>query len=76
MLSSILIAAAETAEHAEPSKTPFYIAGMVLVVWALAISHFGIKQASFAASKNAGTAIAAVSAVLVAVTLFTSVITG
>lgn len=76
MLSSILIAAAEGAEHAEPSKTPFYIAGAVLVIWALAISYFGIKQDSFAGSKSTGAAIAAVSAALVAATMFTSVITG
>lgn len=76
MLSSILIAAAETAEHAEPSKTPFYIAGAVLVVWALVISFIGIKRDSFAASKGVGTAIAAVSAVLVAAAMYTSVITG
>lgn len=76
MLSSILIAAAENAEHAEPSKTPFYIAGAVLVIWAVIISYAGIKSDSFAASKQSGTAIAAVSAVLVAVTMYTSVITG
>jgi len=76
MLSSILIAAAEHAEHAEPSKTPFYIAGAVLVVWALVVSLVGIKSDSFAASKASGTLIAVVSAVLVAAAMFTSVITG
>ena len=76
MLSSILIAAAEHAEHAEPSKTPFYIAGAVLVIWACFVSFAGIRSDSFAASKASGTLVAVVSAVLVVATMFTSVITG
>jgi hypothetical protein len=72
MLTSILIAATE---HAEPSKTPFYIAGGALVIWALTVSYFGIKQDSFAAPKATGTAIAVVGAALVATTMALSVIT-
>ena len=76
MLSSILIAAAEHAEHAEPSKTPYYVAGAVLVIWALAISLVGIKRDSLAASKASGALIAAICAALVATTMAMAVITG
>lgn len=75
MLALILAAAAEAAEH-EPDKTPFYIAGIALTIWALAISGIGIRNNSFAATKSAGAAVAVVTAVLVAATMATSVITG
>jgi hypothetical protein len=73
MLSSILITAAE---HAEPSKTPYYVAGAALVIWALAVSAIGIKRDDFAGSKAAGTLVAVISAALVGTTMAMAVITG
>jgi hypothetical protein len=32
---------------AEPSKVPFYVAGGVLVVWALVLAAAGLSQPSF-----------------------------
>lgn len=75
MLATILIAATEHAEKAEPSKTAFYIVGGALVIWALAISAIGIKNDSFAATKATGTLIALVSAVLVGGTMAAAVLT-
>ena len=47
-LASIFLLAAETAEeHAEPSKTPFYVAGAVLAAWAVVVSAVGITQPEF-----------------------------
>ena len=75
MLALILAAAAEAAEH-EPDKTPFYVAGIALTVWALTISVLGIRNNGFASTRSTGSAVALVTAVLVAATMATSVITG
>jgi hypothetical protein len=40
-VTALLIAAGE------PSKTPFYIAGAVLVVWALALAGLGLTRPAF-----------------------------
>lgn len=73
---ALILAAAEEAAHHEPSKTPFYVAGIVLTVWALAISGMGIRDNGFAATRTSGAAVALVTAVLVAATMATSIITG
>ncbi|HWI21693.1 MAG TPA: hypothetical protein VNT22_03660 [Baekduia sp.] len=74
MLGTILLAAAE-AGHEEPSKTAFYIVGIVLVLWAVAISAAGIRSNGFAASKASGAAVAAVTVILVAATMATTILT-
>jgi hypothetical protein len=64
-------------EGVEPSKTPFYIAGGVLVLFALLISAIGVRGAeTFPSSKGARTAVCALAALLVAATMATAVITG
>jgi len=72
---ALLILAAE--EGAEPSKTPFYIAGGVLVLFAVVIAVIGTRGAeTFPASKGARNAVCALAALLVAVAMATAVITG
>jgi hypothetical protein len=74
VLLAVLTFAAEEAE--EPSKTPFYIAGIILVVWALAVATVGIRNEHFASEKRVGRAVMAVSAVLVLATMAMAVVTG
>ncbi len=82
-LSTILAAAEHAAgatseEHAaaeeqHKSETPFFVAGAILVVFAIAISVVGFKKPDFPDSAGAARGIMALSATLVAATLFTAV---
>jgi hypothetical protein len=73
VLHAVLTFAAE--EGAEPSKTPFYIAGILLVVWALVVATTGIRNERFASEPRVGRAVMAVSAVLVVATMAMAVAT-
>jgi hypothetical protein len=68
---AVLLAAAE----AEPSKTPFYIAGAVLVVFALCVSAVGVRSETFPPSRGARTGVMALAAILVAAAMVTAVLT-
>ncbi len=82
-LSTILAAAEHAAgatseEHAaaeehHKSETPFFIAGAILVVFAITISVVGFKRPDFPGSEGATRGIMALSATLVAATLFSAV---
>jgi hypothetical protein len=74
VLHALITFAQEEAE--EPSKTPFYVAGIVLVVWALVVAALGIRNERFASEPRTGRAIMAVSAVLVVATMAMAVVTG
>jgi plastocyanin len=61
---------------AEKSKVPFYVAGGVLVAWALILSlGIGLRNASFPSTVSAERAVMAISAVLVVVTVSMAVAT-
>jgi len=61
---------------AEKSKVPFYVAGGVLVAWALVVSlGLGLRRADFPATLGGERAVMAISAVLVLGTVLTAVIT-
>jgi plastocyanin len=61
---------------AEKSKTPFYIAGGVLVAWALFISlGIGMRKPSFPENLGQQRAVMAVSAVLVVIAVSMAVVT-
>lgn len=61
---------------AEKSKVPFYIAGGVLVVWALVVSMgIGMRTPSFPATVGAERAVMAITAVLVLVAISMAVVT-
>lgn len=53
----------------EPSKVPFYVAGIVLVLWAVALSAAGIRKAGFPESDSQMKRVMAVTAVLVVITI-------
>ena len=59
----------------EPSKIPFYIAGGLLVVWALALATVGLTRPSFPDSPRGARGIMAVSAVLMLLAMAMAVIT-
>jgi hypothetical protein len=72
-LSALVLAAADHA--AEPSKTPFYLFGGVLAVWAVVLAGIGMTQATFPATINAKRGVMAISGVLMAAAMATAVIT-
>jgi hypothetical protein len=62
ILSTILLAATE----AEKSKTPFFIAGALLVTFAILISVFGIRRPDFPGDAASARGVMALGATLVA----------
>ena len=81
-LSTILAAAEHAAgatseEHAageaHKSETPFFVAGAILVVFAVAISVIGFKKPDFPDTAGAARGIMALSATLVAATVATAI---
>ena len=76
-LLAILTFAAETgAEHEETSKTPFYIAGGALAVWAVLVSALGITKHDFPSSNGAARGVMGLTALLVVAVMATSIATG
>jgi hypothetical protein len=71
----LLATAAEGAE--ETSKTPFYVAGLALVVFALVVAAIGIRgHEHFPSTQGAARAVMGLAVLLVAVTMATAVLTG
>jgi hypothetical protein len=68
-MSSLLLAAGE------PSKTPFYIAGIVLAVYAVVLAGVGLTNPSFPGRGNGSRAVMALSFVLVVVAIAMAVVT-
>ena len=75
MLHAFVTFAAETAKHAEPSKTAFYLAGGALVTWAVVLSALGLSQPDFPANDGAKRGVMALSAFLVVAAMVTAVAT-
>jgi hypothetical protein len=61
------------AEEHHKSETPFFVAGAILVTFAIAISVVGFKKPDFPGTAAVARGIMALSATLVATTLFTAV---
>ena len=61
---------------AAPSKVPFYIAGGLLVVWAVLLAAWGISHAEFPGSLGRARLVMLTSLLLVAATMTTAVVTG
>jgi hypothetical protein len=75
MLNALIMFAAE--EGAEPSKTPFYVLGGALAVWALVVSAIGIRaHETFPPTKSARNGVMTISVVLIACTMASAVLTG
>ena len=63
------------AEKAEPSKTPFYIAGAALAAWAVAVAVIGISRPDFPGSATRSRLVMALSVVLVLTAVTTAIVT-
>ena len=59
----------------EPSKVPFYIAGGVLVIWALALAAVGLTRPSFPGNERGARGVMAVSFVLMLFAMAMAVVT-
>jgi hypothetical protein len=68
MLSLVLAAA-------EPSKTPFYIAGGVLAAYAVVLAGIGLTRPSFPFNERGARAVMGVSLVLIVITIATAILT-
>ncbi len=60
---------------AAPSKTPFYIAGGALALWAVALAAFGLTRPGFPGSKGGRRGVIGASALLVIAAMGTAVAT-
>jgi hypothetical protein len=60
---------------AEPSKVPFYIAGLLLAGWAVVLSAAGLTRPSFPAGEGAQRGVIAVSSVLVVFAVAMAIVT-
>jgi len=59
----------------ETSKVPFYIAGGLLVAWALLVSVFAIRRETFPSSQGQARGVMAISVLLILAAMATAVIT-
>jgi hypothetical protein len=76
VLHALILLAQEHVEE-EASKTPYYIAGGALAVFAVIISAIGIRgHEHFPDSKGARNGVIALAALLVAATMASAVLTG
>ncbi|MGI8730307.1 MAG: hypothetical protein ACR2LK_10025 [Solirubrobacteraceae bacterium] len=72
---SFLLAAAEAGAAAEEHKSevPFFVAGLLLAVFAIAISVFGFKRPDFPATAAAARGVMTVGTLFVAAAIFSAV---
>jgi hypothetical protein len=66
----LLLAASET------SKVPFYIAGLLLALWAVVLSAFGLSRPNFPSNVAGQRGVIAITLVLVAFALGAAIGTG
>ena len=59
----------------EPSKVPFYIAGGLLVIWALGLAAVGLTRPAFPYNERGARGVMAVSFVLMIAAMATAILT-
>jgi hypothetical protein len=75
MLHAFLLLAAEVAEEAETSKTPFYVAGGVFAIWAVLLGVIGLRRPDFPGKPSAARGVMAISALLAVASMATAMLT-
>lgn len=60
---------------ADPSKVPFYIAGGVLVVWAVVLAGLGLTRPSFPFNERGARGVMLISFALAALTIAMAIVT-
>ena len=60
---------------AEPSRVPFFIAGGVLVLWAVVLSAIGLTRPEFPYNARGARAVMLVSVVFVIITIAMAIVT-
>ena len=68
MLTAAIIAA-------EPSKTPFYIVGGLLAIWAVVLAGIGLMQPEFPYNARGQRGVVALSTVLIIAAILAAVLT-
>ena len=74
-LATIISFAVDTADKHEKSKTPFYVAGITLALWAVVVSAIGITQPEFPGSPGRTRVVYGISFVLVVAAMSMAVAT-
>jgi hypothetical protein len=59
----------------EPSKVPFYVAGGILVIWALGLATVGLTRPAFPYNARGARGVMAVSVVLMVLAMAMAVVT-
>lgn len=70
-----LLVLAVTSAGSEGSKTPFYIAGGLLVLLALSLSALGVRSETFPRSRGQQVGVIAIAVALVVAAMATAVVT-
>lgn len=60
---------------AEPSKVPFYIAGGVVALWAVALAGLGLTQPEFPYNARGQRGVVAFSLLLIVIAIATAILT-
>lgn len=60
---------------AEPSKVPFYIAGGLLALWAVALAGMGLTQPEFPYNMRGQRGVVAFSLLLIVIAIATAILT-
>jgi hypothetical protein len=60
----------------EPSKVPFYIAGLLLALWAVVLAGYGLSRPNFPSGVAGQRGVIAITVVLMALALGTAIATG
>jgi plastocyanin len=60
----------------EPSKVPFYVAGIAFATWAVILAFLGLSRASFPGGARGGSAVIGISVLLAAAAIGTAIGTG
>ena len=76
MLATLLTLAVEVVEEEEPSKTLFYVLGLVAAGWAVVLFAIGMRSPTFPGSPAAQRGVIAISVLVVLGAMASAVITG